>query len=112
MSTQDYKDDRDPPDYRLDGVAFLVLYHAKKYLDQTFDERFGGKTWPLEKYNVLTTLYENEGYAAVAFCPKIETFVQGIPFEVADRGIWKNGPGVHLFISLKDYSLLKTTFMR
>jgi hypothetical protein len=98
------------PDFNFTGDKFLIFYYAKIYLEDIFKTKFGGKFWPIEKYNIIVSFYEE--YAAVAFCPMIEDFIDGIPFEVADRGMWKNGPGVDIFISLDDYSHLKTVFMR
>lgn len=107
-----YTDERDPPDYRFDGRLLPLMQRARTYLEDIYQDRFSGRTWPIEGYVVILNSYHEEGYAAVSFCPKVESAVEGVPFEVADRGIWKNGPGVQLFISLKDFSLLKTVFMR
>jgi hypothetical protein len=98
------------PDFDFEGRKLLVFYYSKIYLDDIFKSKFSGKSWPIEKYDVVASFYKE--YASVSFCPMIENFIDGIPFEVADRGIWKNGPGVQIFISLDDYSHLKTVFMR
>lgn len=112
MSVSLPMESRYPPDQRFDGRVIMVLHQARNYLLNVFDSHFSGKQWPLEGYEVLFNMYPEHNCAEVSFCPKVDTSINGVPFEVADQGVWANGPGVEFFISLEDYSLLKTTFMR
>lgn len=122
--------DRWPPDHRLpgtdvaailatgdpadiDGVDDLMvalLSSAVGHLHDAF-ARFG-RTWPLEKYDILVTSDDDQGLARVAFCPQVETLVNGIPFEVADGGMWANGPAPVFDLALADQRLVKTTWQR
>ncbi|MFC4159341.1 hypothetical protein [Chitinimonas lacunae] len=106
------KEERYPPDQRLDGRLFALAEHGKALLEQVFIQHFDGRRWPIEGYTLLINLYEENGCGSVSFCPKIEQEVGGTPFEVPDQGLWQNGPGVTFYLDLKDYSLIKRVFMR
>ncbi|MFC4159051.1 hypothetical protein [Chitinimonas lacunae] len=106
------KNIRNKPDIELNGRTLLALSHAINYLNNTFDIYFKKKKWPIENYEIWTVIYEEEKCISVAFCPKIEPDESGLLFEVPVQGVWKNGPGVKFFISLADYSLIDTVFMR
>jgi hypothetical protein len=81
----------------------------KKYLIDIFNENFN-KTWPIEGYDVLIEEYNN--YVSTSFLTKTEQKVNEVPFEVSVKGVWLNGPGIELHISLEDFSLLLFKGMR
>ncbi|WBS02556.1 hypothetical protein OU994_30685 [Pseudoduganella sp. SL102] len=68
--------------------------------------------WSLEDYEILVEVNEDESYAAISFLPDPEYLIDGVPFEVAHRGIFKNGMGVTYVYCLKDLSLVNITYMR
>jgi hypothetical protein len=105
---------RRPPSARevpvFDEKMVEALFHAVDYLRQEF--KGFRREWPITNYDVLLSWYTEYGLVDIAFCPKVETFVQGGPFEVADRGMYRNGPGIEFVLSLSDYSLVKRVYMR
>ncbi|WP_140918251.1 hypothetical protein [Limnobaculum xujianqingii] len=95
----------------LDGKIFLALCHSENYLLKIFNERYN-RSWSLEKYEILIDECKSDNYVSIAFLPKTKQNVNGVPFEVPVKGIWENGPGIELYISLEDYSLLRFKGMR
>lgn len=100
---------RDAPT-SFDDRMIDVLYHAVNALREVFKKY--RSEWPLSGYSVLLSWHVEHELANISFCPKIDTLVEGIPFEVSDRGMYANGPGVTFIISIPDCSLVKTVHMR
>jgi len=88
-----------------------VLYDAVQEMIKIF-KNMKVSSYTISKYNVLLAIHTNYDIAAISFCPKVETFIEEVPFEVPNRGVWKNGPGVSFFYSLSSKSLLKKIYMR
>lgn len=68
--------------------------------------------WPLENYEIMVKINEDSSYAAISFIPDPAHEIDGIPFEVADGGMFKNGMGVSYVYRLEDLCLVNRTFMR
>ncbi|MGW8389327.1 hypothetical protein [Pseudoduganella sp. HUAS MS19] len=68
--------------------------------------------WPLDNYSVCFSITDDYQYTSFAFIPDPAHEINGIPFEVSNRGMYKNGQGVVYIYRLKDYSLVNTTYMR
>ncbi|WP_426336951.1 hypothetical protein ACN9MY_05635 [Pseudoduganella sp. R-31] len=74
--------------------------------------RLSKGAWSLESYSICFSVTDDNRYTSLAFMPDPAYEVNGIPFEVADRGMYKNGMGVVYIYRLVDYSLVNTTYMR
>ncbi len=96
----------------LTSQEMLALETSIQYFFTILKTFKNHKKWSLEKYTIYIGDYPEYNYYEFSFCPKTETFVAGIPFEIADQGIYKNGPGITMFISKEDNSLLRHYFMR
>lgn len=94
----------------LDEKIVMLLFRAVEHLRDIFSQK--GREWPLDKYIVLASIHPDHDLADISFCPKVETLVQGIPFEVPVHGVYANGPAVRFFLSLSTLSLVKTMYMR
>jgi hypothetical protein len=94
----------------LDEKIALILSRAVDCLREVFSGL--GHEWPLEKYAVHVTLHAEYDLADVAFCPKVETCIDGVPFEVSVNGVFANGPGVRFLLTLSSLALVETVYMR
>lgn len=94
----------------LGEEAIKVLYYAVQEMYKIFENIKGDYSIP--KYNVLISLHINHDIEVVSFCPKVETFIQGVPFEIPYKGMWQNGPGVSFYYSLSNHVLIKKIYMR
>lgn len=73
---------------------------------------FSKGEWSLENYEICLSITHDLQYASFSFLPDPAYEVNGIPFEIADRGIYKNGRGVVYVYCLNDYVLVDKKFMR
>ena len=110
--TRQFVNPRFPPDHTLEGREAMALIHGYQYLLKHFQKYFSGKIWPIEKYSVCVNYYKDFNYIVVSFIPITETFIDGVPFEIADRGMYKNGPGTSFFLDPITYELLRFHAMR
>lgn len=94
-----------------DDEIIGVVVSALGHLDAVYDGGVG-RRWPLNRYTVLVTQHTEYSMVDVAFCPDPTNFVDGIPFEIADKGMYINGPGVQLILAADDHSLIRTVYMR
>ncbi|WP_338767675.1 hypothetical protein [Massilia sp. METH4] len=68
--------------------------------------------WSLSNYKIAISVNDDQSYAAVSFLPDPAYFVNGIPFEIADRGMYRNGMAIVYIYRLGDLSLVNTSYMR
>lgn len=71
-----------------------------------------GDEWPLDGYNILITFHTKYDLVEVDFCPKVSSMFEGISFEIADGGMYANGPGVQFFFTTPEFELVSKCFMR
>ncbi|KAB0638040.1 hypothetical protein [Burkholderia stagnalis] len=96
-----------PSDFSFRGDCFEVFGLAlAEFRKLSKDE------WPLENYKVSVDIGKNENLVAVSFTPLPAYEVGGVPFEVADQGMYKNGRGVTYIYAVEDGELLKAVYMR
>lgn len=93
----------------LNGHLFLALSYAKHYLLGIFKDNYK-KEWPLENYQIW--IEEHDEYVMVSFIPDTEQEEWSYGMEIPFRGVWSNGPGIEMKISLADFSLLSFHGMR
>ncbi|WP_124579295.1 MULTISPECIES: hypothetical protein [Burkholderia] len=98
---------RFPPDFMFDGVVF-------KFFGRALDDfkEFSKGRWPLGNYTVSVNSESDGRMVAISFSPITVDLVDDIPFEIADRGVYKNGMGVTYVYSTGDGKLLKKIYMR
>ncbi|MFC4159053.1 hypothetical protein [Chitinimonas lacunae] len=101
-----------PPDHTIDGKIFSLAYHGRVFFEEKYKNPQNTEIWPVENYEICISIYEEENCASISFCPKMEDFIEGFTFEISRQGLWENGPGVTFYLSLHDYSLIKTVSMR
>lgn len=94
----------------FDEFVFKVIYYAVEEMLKEF-EKYENE-YSILKYDVLLNIYTEYDIIKIAFCPKIETFIQGFPFEVPYRGLWNNGPGISFYFELSSCTVLKKVYMR
>ena len=96
-----------PSDYSFKGNCFKIFGLA---LDE-FKKLSKGQ-WSLNFYKVSIDFGKNESLVAVSFVPLPAYEVNGVPFEIADQGVYKNGRGVTYVYEIEKEELLKTVYMR
>lgn len=97
----------------LEKETIEVLYYAVQEMFNEFKMFKSRKeNYSILKYNVLLFIHSDYDIAEVAFCPKIESFIDGVPFDVPNQGTWINGPGVDFYFALTGHELLKKYYMR
>ena len=96
-----------PPDFDISGKMFKALLLANEAFIN-----LPNNDWDLDNYSVHITASEDKKYVKIGFLPNIDTFVDGIPFQIANRGMYKYGMGVSFTYDLQTMILLNTTFMR
>ncbi|WP_156409984.1 hypothetical protein [Duganella sp. Root198D2] len=96
-----------PRDFNLPGSAIMAMSIA-------YDEFmiFSKGEWSLDNYQICISYTDDMDYMSIAFLPDPAYEINGIPFEVASRGMYKNGRGVEYIYSLMDFSLVKKILMR
>jgi hypothetical protein len=98
---------RYPGDFSFRGKLLHVFPLALEEFN-----KLSKKNWPLDNYQISVSVSDDESYAAISFLPDIANVVEGIPFEIASRGMYKNGMGVTYIYRLEDRFLVKKTYMR
>ncbi len=96
-----------PRDFSFRGKVIPILSLA-------FEEfkNISKGNWSLDNYEISVSVNCDESYAAVSFVPDPAHSVDGVPFEVADRGMYANGMGITFIFSLIDFRLVNKTYMR
>lgn len=89
------------------GSYLLIIEDAKR----KFEEISKGE-WDLKKYVVWLQISTNQKYASIGFIPNIENFIDGIPFEIPNQGMYQNGRGVQFYYEIDNVELKETIFMR
>lgn len=91
-------------DYELLGDEIVFLLKAKKDFDVL------SENWDLNNYIIW---FESEKkYISVSFIPKIDTFIDGVPFQIASQGMYKYGRGYTFIYDAVSGELLDTIGMR
>nr|WP_263869987.1 hypothetical protein [Burkholderia cepacia] len=96
-----------PSDFSFRGDCFEIFGLALA----EFGRLSKGK-WSLGDYKVSIDFGKNESLVAVSFTPLPAYEVNGVPFEIADQGMYKNGRGVTYVYAVENGELLKTIYMR
>lgn len=87
--------------------ALMLLKKGLYY----YHEQYGNK-WPMSGYEVNISIHPEQRCGSVFFFPKVENFIQGIPFEISVGGVRKNGIAVTYYLSLVDFSLIEKIISR
>ncbi|CAB3969719.1 MULTISPECIES: hypothetical protein [Burkholderia] len=98
---------RYPSDYSFRGDCFKIFGLALAEFKKLSKDR-----WPLSCYKVSVDLGGGESLVAVTFSPLPAYEIDGVPFEVADQGMYQNGRGVTYIYAIEGAALLKTVYMR
>jgi hypothetical protein len=98
---------RYPSDYSFRGDCFKIFGLALSEFKKLSKDQ-----WPLDCYKISIDIGKNESLVAIAFIPLPAYEVDGVPFEVADQGMYKNGRGVTYIYATESEELLKTVYMR
>lgn len=96
-----------PSDVSFSGACFEVLGLALAEF-----RKFSKGEWPLVNYKVSVDVGKNESLIAIAFTPLPACEVNGVPFEVADQGMYRNGRGVTYIYTVDGGELIKAVYMR
>lgn len=96
-----------PREFSLEGAVIMAMNIA-------YDEfiTFSRGEWSLDNYQICISYTDDMDYISIAFLPDPAHEINGIPFEVANRGMYKNGRGVEYIYSLMDFSMLQKILMR
>ncbi|MBY4727250.1 MULTISPECIES: hypothetical protein [Burkholderia] len=98
---------RYPSDVSCSGECFEVFGLALAEF-----RKFSKGEWSLKNYNVSIDFGRDERLVAISFIPRPAYEVNGVPFEVADKGMYKNGRGVTYIYTVDGGELLKAVYMR
>lgn len=96
-----------PAEVEFRGGCFEVFGLALKEF-----EALSKGEWSLKKYNVSINVGCDGGVMVVSFVPDVAFNVGGVPFEVADQGMYVNGRGVVYAYDISEKRLLKAIYMR
>lgn len=97
-----------PPHNEIDGLVVSYLENGLNEFRKLFKDKFN-----LRNYTVgIDDFSDPHNYYSVSFMPNVESMFEDINFEIADKGMYKNGMGVVFFFSSKEDKLLKTVYMR
>ncbi|WP_163012837.1 hypothetical protein [Burkholderia stabilis] len=96
-----------PAEIEFRGGCFEVFGLALK----EFEVLSKGE-WSLENYNVSLNVGCDGEVVVVSFVPDVAFSIDGVPFEVADQGMYVNGRGVVYAYDISEKRLLKTIYMR
>ncbi|WP_155122347.1 hypothetical protein [Burkholderia ubonensis] len=99
--------DKYPRDMSFNGACFEMFGAALK----EFEVLSKGE-WSLENYTVSVDIGCDGEIVIVSFVPIPAYSVDGVPFEVASQGMYKNGRGVLYAYSVSEKKLLETVYMR
>ena len=103
----EFNEERYPPQVELTGQNLMLIGKGVEEFKKLYADKYD-----LLKYEIWLNKFEEKKYFSISFLPNIETIFAGVHFEIADQGMYQNGPGVVFFFSLDDCSLLKTQWMR
>lgn len=108
MSNREWRELFNRNDYHeIKGSYLLIIEDAKR----KFEEISKGE-WDLKKYVVWLQISTNQKYSSIGFIPNIENFIDGIPFEIPNQGMYQNGRGVQFYYEIDNVELKETIFMR
>lgn len=99
-----------PKEDAVEPRVLRALSSGIEQLKLVFQEL--GDEWPLEGYNVFIAFHAKYDLVEVDFCPQLSSMFEGVSFEIADRGMYANGPGVQFFFHTPGFELVYRGFMR
>ncbi|WP_157649690.1 hypothetical protein [Burkholderia ubonensis] len=96
-----------PSEMNFRGDCFEIFDIALKEFGA-----FSRGEWSLKNYEVSVDVGCGGEVVVVSFVPDVAYSVNGVPFEIASQGMYKNGRGVVYAYSISEKKLLKTIYMR
>lgn len=93
-------------DYELSGMVIEIICLATDYFMKITHNKYS-----LDNYGIEIQLL-SENFISISFIPNIDNYIDGIPFELAVNGEYKNGQGYTLIYDLQTKNILDTIGMR
>jgi len=99
---------------KVDLKEFVISGKVLKAADLAYKEflLLSKGRWPLDVYEICISITKNNKFASFSFLPNIADDTCGFPYEIANKGMYKNGMGVVYIFRLDDFSLIGKIFMR
>ncbi|AYZ67154.1 hypothetical protein WI73_23100 [Burkholderia ubonensis] len=98
---------RYPDDISLDGACLEVLGAALREF-----EALSKGQWSLSNYTMSINVGSEGRVIAVSLMPNPAYEINGVPFEIASRGMYLHGRGVTYVYAIETRQLVKTVYMR
>ncbi|MDO5106077.1 hypothetical protein [Capnocytophaga sp.] len=93
-------------DYELSGTVITIICLAKDYFIKITNNKYS-----LDNYEIEIQLL-SENFLSISFIPNVDNYIDGIPFEIAVNGQYKNGQGYTFIYDLQTKNILDVIGMR